>query len=157
MSRRMKKNRRVLSFALAFVMLVSLLPLSAVFSALAAGDEDADISVVMTADKETCGLDETAEVTINAGIKDTIQEATVTIHFGENEAAAIQEPEDGWSPAEFSKVEDGSTLTFTLSADAGTYTKTFSVKAPSDAESFEFEITADETYQDQEHSDIVVS
>ena len=93
MSRRMKKNRRVLSFALAFVMLVSLLPLSAVFSALAAGEEDADISVVMTADKETCGLDETAKVTINAEIAETIQSAEVTIYFDAEEVTAIREDE----------------------------------------------------------------
>ena len=149
MSRRMKKNRRVLSFALAFVMLVSLLPLSAVFSALAAGDEDADISVVMTADKETCSLDETAKVTINAEIAETIQSAEVTIHFDAEEVTAIRAAESEsyetyWNGANFEINKDGSAnLTINLTKGSAKYETSFPVAAPEGSNSYTFEVKAD--------------
>ena len=133
MSRRMKKNRRVLSFALAFVMLVSLLPLSAVFSALAVGDPD--ISVEMQAGSDTYALEETAEVTINAELRNTeqLESATVTIHFEKEEAEAIQQPEGGWgNAAEWIADSDdgGADLKINLTQESNHYQTAFTVAAP---------------------------
>ena len=151
MSRRMKKNRRVLSFALAFVMLVSLLPLSAVFSALAAGEEDADISVVMTADKETCGLNDEPKVQIEAKINNTeeIASATVEIHFGAEEVAAIRAAgtKPDWKDATY----ENNTLTIELTQTNPQYTADFQVAAPKGEDGtpqpFTFEVTGDNDNQ----------
>ena len=144
----MKKNRRVLSFALAFVMLVSLLPLSAVFSALAVGEDTPDISVVMTADKEICNLNDEPKVQIEAKINNTkeIASATVKIHFGVEEVAAIQAAgtQPDWKGATYAN----NTLTIELTQTNPQYTADFQVAAPKGEDGtpqpFTFEVTGDD-------------
>ena len=75
MKKRVWKGKRLFSLLLAFVMLASIMPLELLVGAIGTpvdSAEDADVSVVMTADQEKCAIGGTANVTLTVTLNNDI-------------------------------------------------------------------------------------
>ncbi len=95
MKKRVWKGKRLFSLLLAFVMLASIMPLELLVGAIGTpvdSAEDADVSVVMTADQEKCAIGGTANVTLTVTLNNDIDNATIHIKLDEDEISAIQNP-----------------------------------------------------------------
>ena len=122
MKKRVWKGKRLFSLLLAFVMLASIMPLELLVGAIgtpADSAEDADVSVVMTADREKCAIGGTANVTLTVTLNNDIDNATIHIALTDQEIEAIQD--SFWKTAE----EDTGAVLLDESADsAGEVTET---------------------------------
>lgn len=115
MKKRVWKGKRLFSLLLAFVMLASIMPLELLVGAIgtpADSAEDADVSVVMTADQEKCAIGGTANVTLTVTLNNDIDNATIHIALTDQEIEAIQD--SFWKTAE----EDTGAVLLDESADS---------------------------------------
>lgn len=95
MKKRVWKGKRLFSLLLAFVMLASIMPLELLVGAIgtpADSAENADVSVVMSAEPEKVGLSGSSTVTLAVRLADKIDYATIHIKLDEDEISAIQNP-----------------------------------------------------------------
>lgn len=95
MKKRVWKGKRLFSLLLAFVMLASIMPLELLVGAIgtpADSAENADVSVVMSAEPEKVGLSGSSTVTLAVTLADKIDCATIHIKLDEDEISAIQNP-----------------------------------------------------------------
>ena len=94
MKKRVWKGKRLFSLLLAFVMLASMMPLELLGGAIgtpADSAENADVSVVMSAEPEKVALNGTSTVTLEIKMNtDKITEADVKITFPEDQYEMIQ-------------------------------------------------------------------
>ena len=142
---RVSKRRRFCSFLLAVLLTATLLPGQAISAAAEALQEDADISVRWSSDKETYSLTETADLQLRVELsewaKASLESVTVKVSLSPEEYEAVREP-SGTEPQPSSG--DGNyTMSYTFSnTGEENWTRELQIQAPANAgaDGFEFDV-----------------